>query len=434
MQAVIMAGGKGTRLVSITKDEIPKPMAPILGKPILEWQVERLKDNGINEIIMIVGHLGNKIIDYFGDGKKFGVTIKYIEEKEPLGTAGAFYFLKEYLNDEYFLLVFGDVIFDIDITRMENYHVDKESIATLFVHPNSHPFDSDLVLSDESGKVVSFDSKNNIRDYWYDNSVNAGFYILSKNICSDIIKLVKIDLEKDILMKLAENNKEIYAYSSPEYIKDVGTVDRIEKASEEIKSGFVAKRNLKHKQKCIFIDRDGTINKHKGLVYKEDDFIFEDCVKDAIKLINQSGYLAIVITNQPVVARGLCDIKDVENIHNKMKTILGKDGAYFDDVVFCPHHPDKGYPEENPLYKISCKCRKPETGMIDLCVDKFNIDISNSWMIGDTTIDIKTGENAGLNTALVLTGESGNDGKFDIKPNIACDNLLEAVKQIIKEK
>lgn len=434
MQAVIMAGGKGTRLVSITKDEIPKPMAPVLGKPILEWQVERLKENDISEIIMIIGHLGNKIIDYFGNGKNFGVNIRYIEEKEPLGTAGALYFLKEYLEEEYFLLVFGDVIFDIDIKRMEKYHLDKHSIATLFVHPNSHPFDSDLVVTDDNGKIISFDSKNNIRDYWYDNSVNAGFYILDKSICNGIIKPVKIDLEKEILLKLIDNNKEIYAYSSPEYIKDVGTVDRIEKAGKEIKSGFVAKRNLKHKQKCIFIDRDGTINKYNGLVYKEEDFVLEDFVKEAIKLINESGYLAIVITNQPVVARGLCNIKDVENIHNKMKTILGKDGAYFDDVVFCPHHPDKGYPEENPLYKIPCKCRKPETGMIDLCVNKFNIDINSSWMIGDTTVDVKTGENAGLNTALVLTGESGKDMKFDVRPKIICDNLLEAVKLIIKEK
>ena len=434
MQAVIMAGGKGTRLVTITKDEIPKPMAPVLGKPILEWQVERLKENGINEIIMVIGHLGNKIVDYFGNGEKFGVDIKYIEEKEPLGTAGAFYYLKDYLVSEYFLLVFGDVIFDIDINRMEKYHVDKKSIATLFAHPNSHPFDSDLVITDENHKITCFDSKSSVRDYWYDNSVNAGFYILNKSICDTVSEPVKVDLEKDILMDLAKNSKEIYAYSSPEYIKDVGTVERIEKASEEIKSGFVANRNLKHKQKCIFIDRDGTINKHKGLVYKEDDFILEDFTKDAIKFINESGYLAIVITNQPVVARGLCEITDVENIHNKMKTILGREGAFFDDVVFCPHHPDKGYPEENPIYKIPCKCRKPETGMINSCVDKFNIDIDKSWMIGDTTIDMKTGENEGLNTALVLTGESGKDGKFDVKPDITCDNLLEAVKQIMKER
>lgn len=434
MRAVIMAGGKGTRLAVITKNEIPKPMALIAGKPILQWQVESLKENGIKDITFIIGHLGNKIKEYFQNGNKFGVNISYIEEKEPLGTAGSFYYLKELITDEYFLLAFGDVIFDVDIERMERFHGSKNSLATLFVHPNSHPFDSDLVVTDEDDKITKFDSKNNVRDYWYDNCVNAGFYIINKCICDEISKPVKLDLEKDILMNLAKESKGIYAYRSPEYIKDVGTVERITKAEKEILSGFVKARNLRNKQRCIFIDRDGTINKHNGLVYKEEDFILEDCAKEAIANINNSGYLAIVITNQPVVARGLCEISDVENIHNKMKTLLGKDGVFFDDVVFCPHHPDKGYPEENPSYKIKCNCRKPNTGMIDLCIEKYNIDIKNSWMIGDTSIDIQTGINVGLKTALVLTGEAGKDNKYNVKPDLVSEDLQKAINLIFKEK
>ncbi|NFF80808.1 HAD-IIIA family hydrolase [Clostridium botulinum] len=434
MQAVIMAGGKGTRLASITRNEIPKPMALIAGKPILEWQVECLKENGIGDITIIIGHLGNKIKEYFKDGKSFGVDISYIEENEPLGTAGSFYYLRNYVKDEYFLLAFGDVIFDVDIERMEKFHTLNKSKATLFVHPNSHPFDSDLIVTDENNKIVKFDSKNNVRDYWYDNCVNAGFYILNKEICNLVKEPFKLDLEKDILMVLAKEGNGIYAYSSPEYIKDVGTVERIKKAEEELLCGFVKNRNLKNKQKCIFIDRDGTINKHNGLVSKEEDFMLEDCTKEAVSLINNSGYLAIVITNQPVVARGLCKIEDVENIHNKMKTLLGKDGVFFDDVVFCPHHPDKGYPEENPIYKIKCNCRKPSTGMIDSCIEKYNIDIQNSWMIGDTTIDIQTGINVGLKTALVLTGEAGKDKKYKVQANIIEKKLIDAVKIILKER
>lgn len=434
MQAVIMAGGKGTRLASITKNEIPKPMALIAGKPILEWQIECLKENGIKDITLIIGYLGNKIREYFNDGSKFGVNINYIEEKEPLGTAGSFFYLKDCLKDDYFLLAFGDVIFDVDIERMEKFHNEKKSIATLFVHPNSHPFDSDLIVTDDDNKIIKFDSKNSTRNYWYDNCVNAGFYILNKEVCELVKSPTKLDLEKDILMDLAQNRKDIYAYSSPEYIKDVGTVERIKKAEEEILCGFVKARNLKHKQKCIFIDRDGTINKHNGLVYKEEDFVLEDYTKEAIAKINNSGYLAIVITNQPVVARGLCDISDVENIHNKMKTLLGKDGVFFDDVVFCPHHPDKGYPEENPIYKIKCNCRKPNVGMIDLCVERYNIDVENSWMIGDTTVDIQTGINAKLKTALVLTGEAGKDRKCNVQPDIVANDLSEAIDLILKER
>lgn len=431
MQAVIMAGGKGTRLRAITNDDIPKPMAPIAGKPILQWQVENLRENGITDIIMVIGHLGEKIETFFGNGSNFGVNITYYREVQPLGTAGAFYDLQNQIRDNYFLLVFGDVIFDIHISRMEQYHITKAALGTLFVHPNSHPYDSDLVVTDEDDKIIRFDSKNNKRSYWYNNCVNAGFYILNKEVCNLVKPGIKTDLEKDVLMPLVAQKQAIYAYASPEYIKDVGTPERISTASHELENGYVTARNLTKKQKCIFVDRDGTLNQYKGLICHENDFVLESCTVEAIKRINASGYLTIVVTNQPVVARGLCDVADIENIHNKMKTLLGREGALLDDVLFCPHHPDKGYPEENPVYKVSCKCRKPQIGMIETCVEKYNIDITQSWMIGDTTIDIQTGKNAGLSTALVLTGEAGRDGKHPIESDLVCENILEAVKQIL---
>lgn len=432
MQAVIMAGGKGTRLASITKDVIPKPMVPIYDKPLLLWQIEQLKNNGINDIVMIIGHLGDTIINYFGDGSQFDVSIRYIQEKEPLGTAGAFYYLQDMLKDNYFLLVFGDVFFDIDISRMEKFHLAKKSLATLFVHPNNHPFDSDIVTTDKSGRITAFDSKSNMRDYWYNNCVNAGFYILESNICELVSKPEKTDLEKDILLKYVENRNDIYAYCSPEYIKDVGTVERIKQTMDDIENGYIAGKCLKNKQKCIFIDRDGTINRHNGLVHREEDFVLEDCAIEAIRRINTSGRLGIVITNQPVVARGLCEIEDIENIHRKLETLLGRSGVFLDDIEYCPHHPDKGYPEENPLYKIECTCRKPRIGMINNCIDKFNIDMEQSWFIGDTTVDIQTGKNAGLKTVLVLTGEAGNDKKYNVQPDLICNDLLEAVNKILE--
>lgn len=434
MQAVIMAGGKGTRLASLTRDEIPKPMVPVLGRPLLEWQIEQLKANGITDVIMVIGHLGEKIKEYFDDGSRHGIVIHYVEEREPLGTAGAFFYLKDLLKESYFLLVFGDVFFDIDIARMERFHKEHHSIATLFVHPNTHPFDSDLVALGRDGKVEQFDSKHNVRDYWYDNCVNAGFYILDREICSEIVQPAKTDLEKDVLKPMIESGKAVYGYRSPEYIKDVGTVERIEKTIEDIKNGFIAGKCLKNKQRCIFLDRDGTINQHRGLVYQESDFVLEDCAMEAIRKINESGRLGIVITNQPVVARGLCDISDVENIHKKLSALLGKEGVYLDDILYCPHHPDKGYPEENPDYKIPCECRKPKTGMIDDAVGRYNIDLSESWIIGDTTMDIQTGKNAGIKTALVLTGEAGNDKKYDVHPDLICKDLLDAVEKILKEK
>lgn len=431
--AVIMAGGKGSRLLSITNDEIPKPMVPVDGKPLLEYQVEKLKTYGIKKIVMIVGHLGEKIVDHFKDGKDFGVEIDYIFEKEPLGTAGAFYYLKDKIDAKDFMLVFGDIFFDMDFDRMEDFHFKNSALTTLLAHPNGHPYDSDLIQTDDTGRVIGFDSKHNVRDYWYDNMVNAGMYIINKRLLDLVKEPVKTDFEKDILANQVKLGANIYAYHTPEYVKDVGTVDRINATVEELKSGLIQSKNLKNKQIAIFLDRDGTMNVSKGFISKADDLELIPGTIDAIKAINKSGALAIVITNQPVIARGECSFEELHNIHNKLKTLLGKKGAFVDDIFYCPHHPDKGFEGEVPELKFDCECRKPKTGMIDEAVKKYNINLSKSYMVGDSTMDLETARNAGIKSVLVNTGFAGNDGKYDRSCDIEADNLFDAVEKIIKD-
>lgn len=428
--AVIQAGGKGTRMAALTKDRIPKPMLELNGKPMLQWQMEQTAACGIREFVVITGHLGEQIREYFGDGKKLGVHIRYIEEKEPLGSAGALYFLREMGEKRDFLLVFGDVMFGLDWERMVRFHEQKGGLATLLVHPNAHPYDSDLLVLSEDGEVTGMDAKGKVRDYWYGNCVNAGLYVFRNRILDRFPGPVRADLEKDILAPMMGTG-EIFGYRTPEYVKDAGTPERFLAVCREQAEGLWSRKCLKNRQKCIFLDRDGTLNRYDGLVSREEQLVLEPGAARAVERINRSGCLAVVVTNQPVVARGMCSMEDVGNIHRKLETLLGNEGAYLDAIVFCPHHPDSGYPEENPAYKIPCRCRKPATGMIEAVAERFHIDLGQSWMVGDSTVDIQTGKNAGMKTVLVLTGMAGTDGKYPVEADYVAKDLEEAADRIL---
>ncbi len=430
--AVIQAGGQGTRMRALTKDLIPKPMLLLNGKPMIQWQVENVAKYGIRDFVFIVGHLGEKIKEYFGDGKHFGVRIRYVEETEPLGSAGALYYLKDMVSVKSFLLIYGDVMFCLDWQRMIAFHEKNNAKATLLVHPNAHPYDSDLLILDEENHVKGIDSKQNKRTYWYENCVNAGLYILSSDMLKNWDTLQKLDLEKDILSPMMAEN-EVYGYRTPEYVKDAGTPERFHKVEAEKAAGVWEAKCLDRKQRCVFLDRDGTLNQYKGLIYREDQLELEKNAAAAVRLLNGAGFLVIVATNQPVVARGLCELEKVEEIHRKLQVLLGEQGAYLDDIVFCPHHPDKGYPEENPQYKVVCGCRKPAAGMIDAMVKKYNIDIRSSYVVGDSTVDIEMGIRAGLKTILVETGQGGRDGKFSVSPDAVKRDVKDAAKFILQE-
>lgn len=428
MKAVIMAGGKGTRISSVASD-IPKPMIKINGMPVLEHEIECLREQGFYDMIITVSHLGTIIMDYFKDGsgispithKPFGVHIEYYNEKEPLGNAGALFRIRNKLKSD-FLLLNADALFDVDFNRFVEFHKKVGALATLFTHPNSHPYDSSLIIADDNHSVIRWLSKENARPQYYKNRVNAGLHILSPKVLDmasiDAKKIgadIKVDLDRQILKPLAGTGK-MYCYDSPEYVKDMGTPDRYYAVSKDFKSGIVKGKNLKNKQKAIFLDRDGTINKYIGFLRNIDDFELIDGVAEAIRKINESGYLAIVVTNQPVIARGEVTKVQLENIHNKMETLLGKEGAYLDAIYYCPHHPHKGYEGEIPELKIDCDCRKPKPGMLIKAAEDFNIDLSESWMIGDGDNDIEAGIAAGCKT-------------IQITENI---NLLKAINTIIK--
>lgn len=411
MKTVIMAGGRGTRISSVASD-IPKPMIKIEGKPVLEHELECLRNQGFKDIIITVSHLGNIIMDYFGDGSKvspvtgepFGVSIEYYFEQEPLGNAGALYKIKDKLTED-FLLLNADAIFDVDFNRFVAFHKKHGGMATLFTHPNSHPYDSGLIIATEDGLVDEWLTKEDIRPEYYKNRVNAGLHVLSPRILDTVITTSKIDLDRQLLKPLAGTGK-MFAYDSPEYVKDMGTPDRYEAVCKDYHDGKVKAKNLQNKQKAIFLDRDGTINKYVGFLRDIKDFELLPDVCEAIKMINASGYLCIVVTNQPVIARGEVTCDELRQIHNKMETLLGKEGAYVDAIYYCPHHPHKGYEGEIPELKFDCECRKPKPGLLFKAAEDYNIDLTQSWMIGDGENDVQAGIAAGCQSILIETDES----------------------------
>lgn len=430
MRAVIMAGGKGTRIASMAGD-IPKPMIRICGKPILQWEIECLARNGITGITLVIGHLGHFIRDYFSDGSAFGVSVSYYEETEPLGTAGALYRLGGL--DEDFLLLNGDTVFDIDFSRFIAFHKEHRAQATLMTHPNSHPYDSALIQTEilppeeeggmprDSHRVVRWLNKEDDR-LWYHNRVNAGIQIISPALLAKAAGSLppekrggRLDLDRDIL-KPAVADGGIYAYDSSEYVKDMGTPDRFRQVEADIRAGLVGARNLSRPQKAFFLDRDGTLNRSAGFLKDIDDMELLPGVAEAVRRINGSGFLAVVVTNQPQIARGELDFPDLRLIHDKMETLLGREGAYLDAIYFCPHHLDSGFPGERPAYKRACPCRKPGTGLFLRAASDFRIDLASSYMIGDSWRDEEAGRNAGCRESVRLA-----EGR----------SLLDAVTQLL---
>lgn len=440
MKTVIMAGGRGTRISELFPD-IPKPLIPIEGVPVLEREIISLRDQGFKDIIMTVSHMGDKIMSHFGNGLSLGVSIQYYNEVTPLGNTGALFKLREQLGVEPFLLLNADAVFDVDFNRMVKFHQKQGGLVTLFTHPNNHPYDSGLIVAEKDFSVRSWLAKEDERPTYYKNRVNAGLHVIDPKVLdmvsidSDTIgttdattgKTIKIDLKRQILKPLAGTGK-MFCYDSPEYVKDMGTPERFHQVEEDFKAGRVAAKNLSNKQKAVFLDRDGTINKYVGFLRNIDDFELIDGVAEAVKKINVSGYLAIVVTNQPVIARGEVIFVQLEEIHNKMETELGLEGAYLDAIYYCPHHPHKGYDGEVPELKIDCDCRKPKPGMLLKAAQDFNIDLSSSYMIGDGENDIKAGIAAGCKVILINGEET--DSKTE---NFGQNDTLNSVKEFVEK-
>jgi len=430
-QVVILAGGKGSRLKSRMGD-VPKPMVQVLGKPLLEHIIRLCVEQGFTDIQMLVHYRGEIIRDYFGDGKKFKVNITYHEEIHPRGTAGAVLDIVDKLADQ-FIVIYGDTYLNVSLKAMCDYHQKHKSDITLFLHPNDHPQDSDLIDLDKFNKIKEIHSYPHPDGIWIKNLVNAALYVVKNEAINNVIinDNHKPDFAKHLFPILLTKHKRMYGYVSSEYIKDMGTPERLDQVENDINSGKVKRLSKEVKKSALFFDRDGVLNKEVNYLSSPEELKVFPGVASAVRRVNQAGILTVVITNQPVVARGECSLNGLQSIHNKLETLLGQEGAYLDSIYYCPHHPDQGFQGEILDLKIDCDCRKPKPGLFKQASKELNISLNDSWMVGDATSDILAAKNSGIRNILVRTGFAGRDFKYDVIPDYTCATLNDAVSWVL---
>ncbi len=426
----ILAGGMGSRLKSRT-GVLPKPMAAVAGKPVLEHLIAMCVAQGFPDIALLVHYEHDVISDYFGDGSRWGANLRYCVEENPRGTAGALADALPVLADR-FVVLYGDTFADLNLLDILAFHDGYGAAATMFLHPNDHPGDSDLVELDTNNRVTAVHGYPHPDRTYRRNLVNAALYVFERNPLASVqISLGRSDIAKDMIPLMIGHGLTIAGYRSPEYIKDMGTPARLDKVERDVSSGLVARLSSRAPRSAVFIDRDGTINVDSGHVKSPAEFQLLPGVAGAIRQLNQAGLLAVCITNQPVLARGDVTVEVLDQIHALMDFELGAHHAYLDRLYYCPHYPERGFPGEVAALKVDCDCRKPATGMIDTAIAEMKIACETSWLIGDSSADILAGIRAGLKTILVETGNAGRDGKYIAKPDFRAPDLTSAIAMIL---
>ncbi|MBI2547989.1 HAD-IIIA family hydrolase [Candidatus Woesearchaeota archaeon] len=418
-KVVIIAGGKGTRLGELTKT-IPKPLVPLDGKPLLWYVLTYARQYGFSSILLKTGYLAEQIQAYLTDGHQFHAMIDYFIEKEPLGTAGGLHFLTK--ENAPVLILYGDVLSTVNLRRLYEFHQQTKAQATLVVHSSDHPEDSDVVLLDDTNRVKKIIHKpGNAR---YGTMTNAALYLLNPECFSLIPQQGTFDFARDLIPELLHKKMVVYGYRTDEYIRDIGTTQRLKQASQDLAEGKILNR-----VSSVFLDRDGTINAYVEDLHRIEEVKVLSGAARAIRRLNDAHIPVIVATNQPSIAKGFCDVKTIDAIHELLQKLLRKAGAYVDAIEYCPHHPEKGHKGERPEYKIACTCRKPAIGMLQKAQKRYNLDLSRSFFVGDSPRDVLTGKNAGCRTILLRSGCPLPLGDLG-GPDYIMKDLAEAVQFI----
>ncbi len=386
-QAVILAGGRGTRLGPLTR-QIPKPLLPIGGRPFLDHLVWNLSRHGIDDIILSCGYLGEQIADHFrgrGEGK---VRIRSFIESTPLGTGGALRFLAPELADHFFLLN-GDSLFDINYLDLPlPSGISADALATLALHPVSDASRYGRVETN-GARIVRFLEKD---AHPHPGLIHAGLCWLDRPLV-DRIPDGFSSLERDLFPLLATEGR-LFGKQYGGYFIDIGIPDDYHRADRALLSW--------HRRPALFFDRDGVINVDHGYIHTPDQFEWISGAIQAIRWCNEHGHLVIIVTNQSGIARGLYDDAQFWALTAWMADELATRGAHMDAVYYCPHHPSAGMAPQ------SCRCRKPHPGLLEQAMSEWDVDRGRSLLIGDKASDLEAAQRAGI------TGHLFPGGRLDL--------------------
>jgi len=410
-QAVIIAGGLGTRARSMTGDAIPKALLPLGGVPIILRQIRVLAREGVQHVRVLGGHLGSQLEPALGpEAEKLGITIDVFVETSPLGTAGCLTTLNTTSGDV--LIVYGDMLFNLDLATLARHRHQFPAALTIIAHPNDHPRTSDLVVQ-KSGYLQRLLPRKTPRDADWRNLVPAGLYVASEQFFQALVPAQTADMIHDVIPRLLERSVPVAIYDTPEYMKDTGSPNRHAAAEEDLRQERVHAAHLSVRRPAVFFDCDGVLNEDVGGhgVIHPDQVKLIDRAGEAVRLAREAGFLTIAVTNRPQVAKGFLDETGLDHVLGRLEAELAEDGGVLDRIYFCPHHPDKGFPNEVAALKIDCACRKPGDLMIRQAMSELPVEKSKSIIIGDSLRDIGAGRKAGIWSYGVRTGYGLRDEK-----------------------
>lgn len=427
MQAVVLAGGKGTRL-GADGDAPPKPLTPILGLALLEHLLAWLAQEGVRDVVLCTAYRAEQVERAIGDGSRFGLRIRYSVETKPLGTAGAVK-LATPLLEERFFVVYGDVLAEIDLAAMYQAHRASGAMATLAVHPNSHPFDSDRVIADAAGHIERLVRKEDRLGPEAGALCNAALYVLERGAIDAIADDgVARDFARDVFPELLRSGAALFAYRTAEYLKDMGTKARCGAVEADLSQGVVRAMRRGRPRAAVLLDRDGVLNEDAPYITRADELRLLPGVAKAVRRLNEAHVLTAVCTNQPGVARGMINEAELHAIHRYLEGKLGEEGAWVDGIFACPHHSHRGFDGERSDLKVFCTCRKPLAGLLFQAREALSADLARSIFVGDRTTDLRAARAAGALGVGVRTGNACLGGPMPLTPE---DPIVPSVVEAI---